>query len=56
MNYSNADQIIRHHILDYAVNDREGLLALGDVNLTWGETDPSRYEDARAAYARLLEK
>ena len=55
-NYSKADQIIRHNILDYSLDDRDGLLALGDVNLAWGEIDPSRYENARAAYARLLEK
>jgi len=55
-NYEKADRIIRNNILDYAVDDKEGLLALAENNLEWGETDPSRYEDARAAYARLMEK
>ncbi|MDR2742952.1 MAG: tetratricopeptide repeat protein [Treponema sp.] len=55
-NYSKADRIIRTNILDYSVDDQEGLLALGDNNLAWGEVDPSRYEDARQAYARLLER
>ncbi|MDR0377692.1 MAG: tetratricopeptide repeat protein [Spirochaetaceae bacterium] len=55
-NYSKADRIIRTNILDYNVNDQEGLLAQGDNNLAWGEVDPSRYEDARQAYARLLER
>jgi tetratricopeptide (TPR) repeat protein len=55
-NYEKADMILRTNILDYAVNDREGLMALAENNLAWGETDPSRYEEARAAYARLLEK
>jgi hypothetical protein len=55
-NYSRADSLIRRNILDYTVDDREGLLALGDTNLAWGEIDPPRYEDAREAYARLLER
>ncbi|MDR3336351.1 MAG: tetratricopeptide repeat protein [Treponema sp.] len=55
-NYSKAERIIRNNILDYALNDREGLLALGDINLAWGEEDPGRYEEARSAYARLLER
>ncbi|MDR2630773.1 MAG: tetratricopeptide repeat protein [Spirochaetaceae bacterium] len=55
-NYEKADMILRTNILDYAVNDREGLMALAENNLAWGEVDPSRYEEARAAYARLLEK
>jgi tetratricopeptide (TPR) repeat protein len=55
-NYSKADRIIRTNILDYSVDDQEGLLALGDNNLAWGEVDPSRYENARQAYARLLER
>ncbi|MDR0688865.1 MAG: tetratricopeptide repeat protein [Spirochaetaceae bacterium] len=55
-NYPKADSILRRNILDYAVDDREALLALGDTNLAWGEIDPARYEDARQAYARLLER
>ncbi|MDR1930135.1 MAG: tetratricopeptide repeat protein [Treponema sp.] len=55
-NYEKADRIIRTNILDWSVNDREGLIALAENNLAWGETDPSRYEEARAAYARLMEK
>ncbi|MDR2551953.1 MAG: tetratricopeptide repeat protein [Treponema sp.] len=54
-NFEKADRIIRNNILDYAINDREGLTALAENNLAWGETDPSRYEEARAAYARLME-
>ena len=55
-NYEKADRIIRENIVDYAVNDREGLMALAENNLAWGEIQPDRYEEARAAYARLLEK
>ncbi|MDR2053663.1 MAG: tetratricopeptide repeat protein [Treponema sp.] len=55
-NYPKAENIIRSNILNYAVNDRDGLLALGDNYLAWGEEDPDRYEDARSAYAKLLER
>ena len=55
-NYEKADKIIRTNILDYSVNDSDGLLALAENSLAWGETDYNRYDDARAAYARLMEK
>ncbi|MCL2761797.1 MAG: tetratricopeptide repeat protein [Treponema sp.] len=55
-NYAKADTILRHQLLDYAPNDKEGLLAAGDNHLMWGEIDPSKYEEARFHYARLLEK
>lgn len=55
-NYAKADSLIRERLLDYDVDDREGLLALGDTNLEWGAIDPSRYEQARRAYARLIER
>jgi tetratricopeptide (TPR) repeat protein len=55
-NYPKADTIIRRNILDYAVDDREALLALGDINLAWGEIDNTRYDEARRTYARLLER
>ncbi|MDR1505785.1 MAG: tetratricopeptide repeat protein [Treponema sp.] len=53
-NYKKADEILRHNILDYAVNDREALIAAAENNLAWAGEDPSRYEEARAAYARLI--
>jgi len=55
-NYAKADRILREHILDYSIDDREGLLALGDINLAWGDLEPARYEEARKAFARYLEK
>jgi len=55
-NYAKADNILRWNLLDYAPNDREGLLAAGDNCLVWGDVDPAKYEDARYYYARLLEK
>jgi tetratricopeptide (TPR) repeat protein len=54
--YEKADRLLRRELLDFSINDREGLLALGDNNLAWGEEDPSRYEEAREAYARLMER
>jgi hypothetical protein len=54
-NYAKAEDLLRKNLLDYAPNDREGLLALGDNSLAWGEIDASKYEDARFSYARLLE-
>jgi thioredoxin-like negative regulator of GroEL len=54
-NYAKADDLLRHQILDYNPNDPEALLALGDNSLEWGEIDPSKYEDARFSYARLLD-
>ena len=55
-NYPKAESLLRQELLDYAPDDPEGLLALGDNSLAWGEIDPSKYEDARYNYARLLEK
>ncbi|GHV73736.1 hypothetical protein AGMMS49940_10380 [Spirochaetia bacterium] len=77
-NYDKANRIIRRNILELSADDREGLLALGDNNLLWGEQSEAEakaaaarrqeeirlraeaektvhYEDARSAYARLLE-
>jgi hypothetical protein len=55
-NYEKADRLLRYNILEFNVNDQEALLAQGDNALLWGEIDPARYEDARFAYARLLER
>jgi tetratricopeptide (TPR) repeat protein len=54
--YKKADDLIRSNILDYAVNDREGLLARGDNALEWGGIEPERYEIARESYARYRER
>ncbi|MCL2478046.1 MAG: tetratricopeptide repeat protein [Treponema sp.] len=55
-NYSKADDLLRRNILDFSPGDREGLLAVGDNSLAWGDIEPARYEDARAAYAVLMER
>jgi tetratricopeptide (TPR) repeat protein len=54
-NYEKADSILRKYILDYTVDDKDALLALGDNALAWGEIDPSKYEIAHEAYARYIE-
>ncbi|MDR1430158.1 MAG: tetratricopeptide repeat protein, partial [Spirochaetaceae bacterium] len=69
MNYQKADEILRYNILDYSLDDREGLLAQGDNKLLWGDNGRSDdgselpqevkaqyYEDARRSYARLIER
>jgi hypothetical protein len=55
-NYAKADSLLRRQLLDYAPNDYDGLLAVGDNSLIWGEVDPSKYEDARYAFARVMDK
>jgi tetratricopeptide (TPR) repeat protein len=54
--YETAENIIRRNILDYFPWDKEGLLALGDNSLAWGEYERERLEDARESYAKLIEK
>ena len=54
-NYSKADRLLRRGILDFSMKDRDALLALGDNALAWGDTEKERYEDAREAYALLME-
>ena len=60
LNYDKADKILQQQLLDYAPDDFDGLLASGDNFLAWGDSNPSvfydKYDDARFAYARLLEK
>ncbi|MDR1302424.1 MAG: tetratricopeptide repeat protein [Treponema sp.] len=55
-NYAKADSLLRRNILDYADYDKEGLLAVGDNALAWGDIEAQRYEDAREVYARYLER
>ncbi|MCL2065909.1 MAG: tetratricopeptide repeat protein [Treponema sp.] len=60
LNYAKAERLLQQELLDYAPNDAEGLLALGDNYLAWADSNPSRfgdkYEDARYAYSRLLDR
>jgi tetratricopeptide (TPR) repeat protein len=54
-NYRKADLLLQI-ILFNNVADYDGWLAVGDNNMLWAEDEPSRFDDARVAYARLLER
>ena len=55
-NYERAEEIVRREVLDYHINDADGILMLGDVFLEWGtEKDPSKLEQAREQYATLIQ-
>ncbi|MDE5797742.1 MAG: hypothetical protein K2H73_01750, partial [Treponemataceae bacterium] len=54
-NYPRAEEIVRRDVLDYYINDADGLLLLGDIFLEWAEIDPGKYEDAREQYANLIQ-
>jgi Tfp pilus assembly protein PilF len=61
-NYEKADSITRNYILDYHINDKDGELLLGDINLEWGDYSTTaqekakHYETARLQYADLMEQ
>ena len=55
-NYARAEEIVNREVLDYHINDKDGILMLGDVYLEWAtEKDPSKFELAREQYATLLQ-
>ena len=55
-NYERAEEIVRREVLDYHINDADGILKLGEVFLEWGtEKDPSKLELAREQYATLIQ-
>jgi len=55
-NYEKAEEIVRREVLDYHINDADGILLLGDVFLEWGtEKDSSKLENAREQYATLIQ-
>ena len=55
-NYQKAEEIVRREVLDYHINDADGILLLGDVFLEWGtEKDPAKLEKAREQYATLIQ-
>lgn len=55
-NFENAETVVKREVLDYHINDPEGMLLLGDIYLEWGdERDPSKYEDAREVYDDILQ-
>ncbi len=55
-NYERAEEITRREVLDYHVNDADGILMLGDVFLEWGtEKDPSKLDLAKEQYMLLIQ-
>jgi tetratricopeptide (TPR) repeat protein len=55
-NYEKAEAVAKREVLDYHINDSDGILLLGDIYLAWGtEKDPSKLEDARKQYSSLVQ-
>ena len=54
-NYEKAETVLRRRVLDHYVNDKDGMLALGDVFMNWADEDPEKYNDAVKIYSRLIE-
>ena len=55
-NYEKAEEIVKREVLDYHINDADGILKLGDIYLEWGtEKDPQKLELARQQYATLIQ-
>ncbi|WP_407428584.1 periplasmic flagellar collar protein FlcA [Treponema sp.] len=55
-NYERAEEITRREVLDYHINDADGILMLGDVFLEWAEVDNSKYELAKQYYLDLIQR
>ena len=54
-NYPETERILKREVLDYHINDPEGLMALGDLYLDWaGDSDPEKYPLAKENYDKLL--
>ncbi|MDR3284929.1 MAG: hypothetical protein LBS97_07115 [Treponema sp.] len=56
-NFGRAEEIARREVLDYHINDSDGLLLLGDIALEWGteEENPAKLEAARETYSTLIQ-
>jgi len=54
-NYEKAETVLRRRLLDRHVNDKDGLLALGDVFMNWADEEPEKYDAAVKVYSRLIE-
>lgn len=53
--FERADRLLQLILVDN-LNDYDARLAVGDNFMRWAETDPGKYEDAREAYATLMER
>ncbi len=55
-NYEEGEKILKREVLDYYINDTDGILALGDLYLEWAsDKDPSKFENAKEQYDLLTE-
>lgn len=54
-NYDKADRLLSL-LLSRNLYDYDALLAKGDNAMEWAQEDPSKYEDARVAYASLIQE
>ncbi len=56
-NYERAEEIVRREVLDYHINDVDGILMLGDVFLEWGteKEDKEKLEEAKTQYVTLIQ-
>ena len=56
LKFKEAAEILQKRILERAYHQKDALLLLGDVYLAWAEEEPKYYEEARRAYAALIER
>ncbi|MBP5158289.1 MAG: hypothetical protein ILP18_10525 [Treponema sp.] len=54
-NYPEAEKVLKREVLDYFVNDYDGIMQLGDTYLSWADDDPSKFDDAKEQYDLLYE-
>ncbi len=55
-NYEEAERILKREVLDYHVNDADGILQLGDLYLDWAtDKDPAKFADAKEQYDLLVQ-
>ena len=55
-NYEKVENILLRQVLDFHVNDQDGILLLGDNYLEWAtEKDSSKFDDARRFYSDLIQ-
>ena len=54
-NYPEAEKVLKREVLDYYVNDYDGILQLGDTYLSWADDDPSKFDKAKEQYDLLYE-
>ena len=54
-NYENAENVVRREVLDYYINDKDGMLLLGDIFLEWGsDKDPRKLDEAYEVYSDII--